>query len=130
MCTEHKFCLEQFSTNGVTASQLMTIFWEAVCILEAGCNLWVIATPDSASQNMRFYRMHKALDSKAGTVCYWTTNCMHRTLSSTLPLMPHTLTMHNCLPHSCSGTGTRYIWNNRRFILEQHITQLWTLTTA
>ena len=38
VCTELKFCLAHFSTNGVTAVQLMPIFWEAVCILECSCN--------------------------------------------------------------------------------------------
>ena len=41
-------------------------------ILKASCNLWVIATTShGASQNMRFYRMHKVLDGNPGTnVCY------------------------------------------------------------
>ena len=45
------------------------MFWEAVYILEATCNLWVIAaTSDGASPNRAFYRMHKALkgDSSKG----------------------------------------------------------------
>ena len=47
-----KFCLAHFSTNGVTAAQLMRIFWEAVCILETSCNVWVICTTsDRASSN-------------------------------------------------------------------------------
>ena len=52
MCTELKFCLAHFATTGVTADQIMSIFWEAVCILEVNCNLWVIAaTSDGASPN-------------------------------------------------------------------------------
>ena len=51
-----KLCLAHFSTNDVTAAQLMPIFWEAVCILETSCNLWVICTTSSgASSNRRFF---------------------------------------------------------------------------
>ena len=63
MCTELKFCLAHFATTGITAAQLMPIFWEAICVLEVTCNLWVIATTsDGASPNRRFYRLHKPLD--------------------------------------------------------------------
>lgn len=63
-----KFCLAHFSTNGVTAAQLMPIFWEAVCILETSCNLWVICTTsDGASSNRRFYRLHKSVDGNTDT---------------------------------------------------------------
>ena len=41
--TDLKFGLAHFATSGITAAQLMPIFWEAVCILETTCNLWVIA---------------------------------------------------------------------------------------
>jgi len=44
VCTQLKFCLAHFATTGVTAAQLMPLFWEAVCILETTCNLWVIGT--------------------------------------------------------------------------------------
>jgi len=60
VCTELKFCLAHFATNGVTAAQLMPLFWQAVSILETACNLWVVAaTSDGASPNRRFYRMHR-----------------------------------------------------------------------
>ena len=126
VCTELKFCLAHFSTNGVTACHLMPIFWEAVCILETNCNLWVIATTsDGASQNRR---LHKALDGDAGTdVCYKTTNLYapHRFLYF-ISDAPHLIkTTYNCLLHSGSGTCTRYMWNDGLFILWQHITQLY-----
>ena len=129
VCTELKFCLAHFSTNGVTACHLMPIFWQAVCILETSCNLWVIATTsDGASQNRRFYRMQKALDGDAGTdVCYRTTNLYapHRFLYF-ISDAPHLIkTTRNCLLHSGSGTCTRYMWNDGLFILWQHIAQLY-----
>ena len=59
VCTELKFSLAYFATDGVTSGQMMPLFWEAVAVLEMSCNLWVIAaTSDGASPNRRFYRMH------------------------------------------------------------------------
>lgn len=52
VCTELKFALAHFATTGITAAQMMPLFWEAVGILETPCNLWVIAaTLDGASPN-------------------------------------------------------------------------------
>lgn len=55
ICTELKFAIAHFATTGITAAQLIPLFWEAVGILETACNLWVIAaTSDGASPNRRF----------------------------------------------------------------------------
>ena len=43
VCTDLKFGLAHFATTGITAAQLMPLFWKAVCILERTCNLRVIA---------------------------------------------------------------------------------------
>ena len=55
-----------------TAAQLLSPFWEAVCILELTCNLWVIAiASDGASPN----RLHKSLHGVADKdECYRTVN--------------------------------------------------------
>ena len=124
-----KFCLAHFSTNGVSAAQLMPIFWEAVCILETSCNLWVICTTsDGASPNRRFYRLHKSMDGDVDTdVCYRTINLYapHRFIYFVSDA-PHLIkTTRNCLYHSGSGTCTRYMWNDGQFILFQHIAQLY-----
>jgi len=73
---ELKFRLAHFATKGITAAQLLPIFWEAVCILQATCNLWVVAaTADGPTPNRRFFRLHKQLYGGAdGDVCYHTIN--------------------------------------------------------
>ena len=128
VCTELKFCLAHFATTGVTAAQLMPLFWEAVCILETTCNIWVIAaTSDGASPNRRFYRLHKPLDGDADAdVCYRTINLYapHRFVYF-FSDAPHLVkTTRNCLLHSGSGSCTRYMWNNGHYILWQHIAQI------
>ena len=72
MCMELKFCLAYFATTGITAAQLLPLFWEAVCILQLTCNLWVIAiASDGASLN----KHHKSLHGVAGKdECYCTVN--------------------------------------------------------
>ena len=111
VCTELKFSLAHFATDGVTADQLMPLFWEAVAVLEISCNLWVIATTsDGASPNRRFYRMHKDLDDNSGKdVCYCTVNLYapHRFIYF-FSDAPHLVkTTRNCLYHSGSGSCTR-----------------------
>ena len=101
MCTELKFALAHFSTREVTAAQIMPIFWEAVCILETNCNLWVIgATSDGASQNRKFYRSHKLVDGGSDKdVCSCTMNkfAPHRFLYFFADA-PHLIkTTRNCL---------------------------------
>lgn len=128
VCTELKFCLAHFATNGVTAAQLMPLFWQAVSILETACNLWVIAaTSDGASPNRRFYRMHKGLDGGADTdVCYRSINLYapHRFIYF-FSDAPHLIkTTRNCLLHSGSGTCTRYMWNDGHYLIWHHIAQL------
>lgn len=128
MCTELKFCLAHFSTNDVTAAQLMPIFWEAVCILERSWNLWVIATTShGVSPNRGFYRLHKPLDGDSGIdVCYRTINLFapHRFICFMSDALHLIKTTWNCLYHSGSGTCTRYMWNDGLFILWKRIAQL------
>lgn len=127
VCTELKFCLAHFATTGITASQLLPIFWEAVRILETNCNLWVIAaTADGASPN-RFFRLHKALDGNAGgDECYCTINLfVPHCFIYFFADVPHLIkTTQNCLKSSGSGTCTRYMWYNGLYVLWEHIASM------
>ena len=114
ICTELKFSLAFFATNGVTSHQLMPLFWEAIGILELTCNLWVIAsTSDGASPNRRLYRMHKPLDNNAEEdFCYRTINLYapHRYVYF-FSDAPHLVkTTRNCLYSSGHGSCTRYVF--------------------
>ena len=128
VCTELKFCLAHFATTGITAAQLMSLFWEAVAILETTCNLWVIAsTSDGASPNRRFYRLHKPLDGGTDKdVCYRSINLFapHRYVYFFSDTPHFVKTTRNCLSHSGAGTSSRYMWNNENYLLWQHISQM------
>ena len=116
ICTELKFSLAYFATNGVTSYQLMPLFWEAIGVLELTCDLWVIASnSDGASLNRRFYRMHKPLDNNAeDDICYRTINLYapHRYIYF-FSDVPHLVkTTKNCLYRSGHGSCTRYVLGN------------------
>ena len=113
VCTELMLCIAHFATSGATASQLITLFWEAVCFLETTCHLWVFAaTSDGASPNGRFYRLHNALDGDTGKdVCF-------RSINLYAPYRfiyffsdaPHLVkTARNCLMHTGHDRCTRYM---------------------
>ena len=113
ICTQLKFSLAYFATNGVTSHQLMPLFWEAIDVLELTCNLWVIAsTSDGASPNRRLYRMHKPLDNNAeDDLCYRTINLYApQRYIYFFSDAPHLVkTTRNCLYSSGHGSCTRYV---------------------
>ena len=124
-----KYCFAYFSTTGVTSTQIMPIFWEAVFILEKMCDLYVIAaTADGASSNRSFFKLHHPLQfSDDVTFCYRTIN-----LFATWRFIyffadaPHLLkTARNCLRHSCFGKEGRCMWNHGCYLLWHHIIQIY-----
>ena len=129
LATNLKYAFAYYATDGITSSQLLPIFWEAVASLEMLCNLWVIATTsDGASPNRRFFRLHKGLDGMAGkSVTYRTINLFAEwRYIYFFSDAPHLMkTSRNCLSNSGSGRRTRYMWNADKFILWQHIAQIY-----
>ena len=110
-----------FATDGITAYQIMPIFWQAVKYLEK-INLKVIAaTADGASQNRKFFRMHKNLVGDSDTkIVYRTKNIYTKEMRFIhfLADVPHLMKrVRNCLFHSGSGRGKRYMWKNGFFLL-------------
>lgn len=90
ICTELKFTLANFATTGITSYQLMPLFWEAVCLLEITCNLWVVATTaDGASPNKKFFHLHNALGDVQCDVCYTQRISMPHTDIYTFLVMHH-----------------------------------------
>ena len=70
-----KFSFAYFGTNGMNAYQIMTLFWDAVSILELTCKLPVIcAVCDGASPNRKFFKMHEYMDDALSEVVYRSIN--------------------------------------------------------
>lgn len=110
VCTELKFSLAYFATNGVTSYKLMPLFWEGVGALEMTCNLWIIAaTADGASTNRSFFHMHKALSNNNDNVCHCTVNLYapERYIYFFADAPHLIMTTRNCLYHSGNGSCTR-----------------------
>ena len=129
LATNLKYAYAYFATDGVTSSQLLPIFWEAVASLELLCNLWVIATTsDGASPNRRFFRLHKGLDGMADkSVTYRTINLFAEwRYIYFFSDAPHLMkTARNCISNSGSGRCTRYMWNADKFLIWQHFAQIY-----
>ena len=124
-----KFSLANFATTSANSSQLFTLFWKAVSILELSCQLKVIAvTCDGASSNRKMFKMHSKMNVPDVNidVVYKTKNlyCTERYIFF-IADQPHLLkTARNCLADSGSGTMSRYMWNNGFFLLWSHVAQM------
>ena len=82
LCTDLKFGFANFGTKGVTAYQLIAIFWKTVSILELTCHLSIIATTsDGSSPDTKFYRIDFDMDGGAEKdVCYRVVNLFAESL--------------------------------------------------
>ena len=128
--TDLKFALANFGTKGITAYQLVPIFWKAVGILEVTCNLWVVsATSDGASQNRKFYKMHFGISAdKDESIVFRVKNlfALHRHIHF-FSDAPHLVkTARNCLYSSGFGSSVRLMWNNGKYLVWDHIRHVFT----
>lgn len=106
----------------------MPIFWRIVSVLEVSLNLWVVAAVnDGASPNRKFFRLHCNLtgDPKHDLV-YKTYNVFAEfRFIYFFADSPHLMkTARNCLYNSGSGSCSRYMWNNGKYLLFRHIANL------
>ena len=124
--TAKVFIVAYFATTGVTSYHIMPLFWKVVSLLELSCSLQVVATlSDGASFNRTFYRKHKGLQTNAvdDSVVYKTINIFRPDHDIYFfSDVPHLIkTCRNCLFNSGSGSFSRYMWNNGKYLLSQHI---------
>ena len=104
LASKLKFSFSYFGTNGMTAHQIMSLFWEAVAILELSCKLPVIcAVADGNSSNRKFFKMHGLMDDALSNIVYRSIN-LYAEDESFLYFFadpPHLIkTARNCLFHS------------------------------
>ena len=123
------YSLATFATTGVKSFQIMPIFWKAVLYLEKFDLKVVSCTADGASPNRKFFRMHKALECKAGKDVVYRAKNIHAKENRFMYFfcdVPHLIkTARNCISNSGSGRATRFMWNNGFFILWSHISHLY-----
>ena len=122
------FRFASFATTGITAHQIMPIFWKGVCYLEQ-INLHVVAaTADGACPNRRFSKMHKFLQGDSQENVVYRAKNIHSKDHCFIYFfadVPHLIkTARNCLSSSGSGRATRYMWNSGFFLLWSYFTNL------
>ena len=110
------YSLATFATTGVKSFQIMPIFWKTVLYLEKFDLKVVPCTADGASPNRKFFRMHKALECKAGKDVVYRAKNIHAKENRFIYFfcdVPHLIkTARNCISNSGSGRATRFMWNN------------------
>jgi hypothetical protein len=128
LCTDLKHIVAYFFTKDVTSFQIMPIFWKVVSVLELCLNLPVCAVVnDGASANRKFFRLHSKLAGDLQCdVVYRTTNVYAPSrFIYFFADSPHLMkTARNCLYNSGSGSCSRYMWNDGKYLLFKHIADL------
>ena len=129
LCTDVKHIIAYFFTGNVTSYQLMPIFWKVVSTLELSLHLWVVAlvNDDGASPNRKLFNLHVklAIDRKCDVV--------YKAINLFAPSrfiyffadVPHLMKMaRNCLYNSGSGSHSRLMWNDGKYLLFKHIADI------
>nr|XP_047133158.1 uncharacterized protein LOC124811499 [Hydra vulgaris] len=129
VATSLKFSLAYFTTITATAVQLFSLLWDSVCILEKRCNLHLVSVvADSASSNRTMIKLHRYMCGDMITpVIFKTINLYAKSRYIYFVADPPHLikTSRNCLLNSGAGKCTHYLWNDGKYLLWQHITQLY-----
>ena len=128
LCTDLKHIIAYFFTGNVTSYQIMPLFWRTVAVLEVSRNLHVCAAVnDGASPNRKFFRLHSKLAKDVDCdVVYKIPNIYAPSrFIFFFADSPHLLkTASNCLYNSGSGSRSRLMWNNGKYVLFRHIADL------
>ncbi|CAB4032834.1 Hypothetical predicted protein, partial [Paramuricea clavata] len=134
LATDMKHIIAYYFTGNVTSYQLMPIFWKVVSTLELSLDLWVIGlVNDGASPNRKLFNFHSTLAGE--DEC----DVVYKTLNLFAPSRfvyffadsPHLLkTARNCLYNSGSGSHSRYMWNNGKYLPFSHIADLFSQDQA
>ena len=122
-CSDFKYPLACYATDGIKSELIDTIVWEAVEVLEAIVGLKVLyLTCDGASPNRRFFELHG--DDRPA---WYTENIMDPTRNIYfISDAPHLLkTARNCLANSGSHKKSRSLWNNGKHISWMHLVELY-----
>ena len=121
-----KFPLAAFATKSLNTTQLDTILWQTVELLEDVGLKVLFITCDRASQNRKFFELHPSARDDGEPV-----NAMPNPFADDDRLIyfisdaPHLLkTARNCFANSQSYQMSRMMWNDNQPILWTHIVKL------
>ena len=128
LCTDLKHIIAYFFTGNVTSFQIMPLFWRTVAVLEVSLHLSVIAAVnDGASPNRKFFRLHSKIAKEVDSdVVYKTPNIYAPSrFIFFFADSPHLMkTARNCLYNSGSGSRSRMMWKDGKYLLFRHIADL------
>ena len=127
-----KFSLANFALSGASASQMFPHLWKAISICEINSLKVLAVTCDGASPNRKLLRMHFPMAKENdinpdADVTYKTINLLSKKKQFIYFIsdVPHLIkTARNCLPNSGSNRCTRYMWNDRMYIIWIHIADI------
>ena len=128
LCTDLKHIIAYYFTGNITFFQMMPLFWKIVSVVEVSVDFKVVATVnDGGSQNRKFLNLHCSLSKEnKHDVVYKTLNVFAKSrFIYFFGDSPHLMkTTRNCLYYSGFGFCSRYMWNNRNYLLFRHIADL------
>ena len=125
-CTDFRFPLASYATDGITSDLLYSVIWPAIEAVEVVADLKIIyITCDGASPNRRFFEIHG--DNNGNSITYYTVNPFDPDRKIYFVSDPPHLvkTARNCFANSDSHRLTRKLWNNGKSISWMHIVDLY-----
>ena len=129
LCTDLKNVIAYFFRGNVTSFQLVQIFWKVLSTLELSLSLRVIGlVNDGASPNRKLFNLHTEMVENVNCDVVLKTLNLFATSRRFIYFFvdsPHLIkTARNCLYNSGSGTCSRFMWNDGRYLLFRHIADL------
>lgn len=110
------FPYAQYPTSGITAELLFPLVWEVIRSLECAGFKVISVTGDGASQNRKFFRMHKLACSSGSTFTHKVRNPYSKEERYLFFFVdvPHLLkTVRNCWSNSFGHSYSRALWVSR-----------------
>ena len=121
-CTDFKYPLSCYATDGIKSELLDTVVWDAVETLEVNIGVRILyMTCDGASPNRRFFDLHGD-----GKPVWFTQNLVDPSRNIYfISDPPHLIkTARNCFANSGSHKMSRTLWNNGMCLSWMHIVEL------
>ena len=130
LATELKFCAAYFANTGVTSYQIMSLFWNVVSLLEICCSVEVVAAflmePHLTESFTECTEAFREMQLMTQLFTKQSTSLGLIMIFFFFSDVPHLIkTCTNCLFNSGRGRFSRYMWNNGKYLLWQHIVDVY-----